>query len=236
MQALEDGQHLLEFGRVDRIGVTVAVDLEEQIRSADVGEDAVEHHLFLPGLAAERQRHQAGGFQLVERGEEVVDRFRFAGYAGLGEGRFGIPEPRRVVDVHRHRVVMAVDLDRVDDGLRQHRVPVLLAGDGVEIVEHAFVDQIAELLAGVELRGGRRVVADHAVDRRRARLFAAGDRRVDPLAASRRISLREFLDRRRFAAGSPPVDHFRARSRRLRRHRCTPREKRDYQFPGTEHV
>ena len=93
--------------------------------------------------------------------------------------------------------------DRVDDLL-----PAVLRGEGIEIAQQAVLDELVELLAGVELHGVRRVAADDAVDAVGACRVAAaaGHRRVDPLAALRIEGLLELRDGRVLAAGGPPMD------------------------------
>jgi hypothetical protein len=158
---------------------------------------------FLPRLAAVRQRDQAGGLQLVERGEQFVDAGRFACDAGFRERRLRIPQPGLHVDVHRRGVPVALDLDDADDGFGQQLVPVLAARDVVDVVEHVFLDDVEELLGGVELGGGGRIAADDAVDGDGARLVAAGDGAVDPGAAGVAVGLGDL----RTAADSPPEVH-----------------------------
>ena len=68
----------------------------------------------------------------------------------------------------------------------------------VDVIDEALRDDVVELLAGVELHGGRRIAADDAVDRGGARILADGDGGVDPLAARRIECIGEHLDRRRF--------------------------------------
>ena len=165
--------------------------------------------MVLPRLAAVRQRDQAGRLQLVERGEQFVHRGRLPGDAGLLECRLRIPDPGRHVDIDRHRVVVALDLDDVADRLRQRGVPVLRFGDVVDVVQHALFDHVEELLGGVELRRGRRIAAGHSVDRHGARLLAAGNRGIDPDAAGGAIGVGQLLDGGRFAARGPPVNDFR---------------------------
>jgi hypothetical protein len=60
-------------------------------------------------------------------------------------------------------------------GCGQHAVPVVAPRDLVDRIEHVFLDDVEELLGGVELGGGGRIAADDAVDGDGARLVAAGD-------------------------------------------------------------
>jgi hypothetical protein len=75
---------------------------------------------------------------------------------------------------------MALDPDDVEHWLGQELVPAFLERDIVDVIEHALLDQVGELLGGIELGRHRRVAADDAVDRHRARLVGAGDGGVDP--------------------------------------------------------
>nr|GFD58732.1 hypothetical protein [Tanacetum cinerariifolium] len=82
----------------------------------------------------------------------------------------------------------------------------------VDVVQQAFLDDVDELARGVELGRGGRLAADDAVEGDGARLVAAGDGGVDPGAAKAAVGLGHLLDRGRFAARGPPVDHLGARS------------------------
>ena len=101
-------------------------------------------------------------------------------------------------------------IEAFHDRLGENVLPVAGGGRGVEIGEVAVVDELVELLAGIELHHGGRVAADDAIDARRARglAAAAGDRRIDPFAAGLVIGVGEHLHGGGFASGGPPVDHF----------------------------
>jgi hypothetical protein len=98
---------------------------------------------------------------------------------------------------------VAVDLDRLQHGLGQELVPAVALGDLVDVVQQALVDDVAELLGGVELRGRRRVATGNAIDGDRARLLAQGDGGVDPDAALGLVGLGQRLG----GGGSPPDVH-----------------------------
>jgi hypothetical protein len=103
---------------------------------------------------------------------------------------------------------VAVDLDRLQHGLGQELVPAVALGDLVDVVQQALVDDVAELLGGIELRGRRRVATGNAVDGDRARLLAQGDGGVDPDAALGLVGLGQRLGGGGFTARRPPVDDF----------------------------
>ena len=63
-----------------------------------------------------------------------------------------------------------------------------------------------------------RIAPDHTADGHRARLLAAGDRCVEPLAARAFIRVGQTAHRRGFPARRPPVNHLRARRRCVRKH------------------
>ena len=79
---------------------------------------------------------------------------------------------------------------------REDLVPVLLGRHIVHVVQQALIDDVVELLRRIELRGGRRIAADDAVDRRGARLVGAGHGLVDPQAAGLVIGIGELFDGR----------------------------------------
>ena len=172
------------------------------------GQHVVEQVALPVLLAAERQRDQPRRLQLVERREQLVPVGRRLGArAGQCGGR--IEQPVLAMDVYRHRVGVAVARHRLDEGGRQDGVPVLRCLLGVHIREQIVLDQIVELLAGIELHRRWRIAAHGAIDRRGARIGAAGNGGVHPGAARRAVLFGEDLHRRRLATGGPPVDHLR---------------------------
>mmetsp|Transcript_5758 Transcript_5758/g.22369 ORF Transcript_5758/g.22369 Transcript_5758/m.22369 type:complete len:236 (+) Transcript_5758:2518-3225(+) len=171
-----------------------------------MGQGGGEDDAVLPGLAAMRQRDQAGSLELVQRGKELIEALGLLGNAGLLEGGLGEPEPAHVVDVDRRGVEVAFHLDGLQHGLGQELVPAIALGHRVDVVQIALLDDVAELLGGVELRGGRRVAAGNAVDGDRAGLLTQRDGGVHPDAALGLVGLGQGLDRGRLPARGPPVD------------------------------
>ena len=70
-------------------------------------------------------------------------------------------------------------------------------GDVVQLQEQIVLDQLLVLAAGVELRGARRIAAEHALHDCGARRLAERDGAVDPVVALPVIveGLGEFGDR-----------------------------------------
>jgi len=50
------------------------------------------------------------------------------------------------MDIDRCGVKMAFDLDAVEYRLRKGRIPVLLDGDGVDVIQQTLVDQVMEIV------------------------------------------------------------------------------------------
>ena len=221
----------------ERIGVDVllAIGLHHDLAAADRGEHVVEREPLLPRLAAERERDFAGRLQLVGGFEEVLPGIRL-GRAELLEERLVVKEPVLAVHVDRHRVKLAVASGRIDQRLRQEVAPFAGRGDGFEIEQQALRDEVVELLAGIELHGGGRIAADDAVGAGRARVLADGDGGIDPLAALRFVHLGKDLDRRGFAAGSPPMQNFRFLRGRGARHQGHDGGRRHQMFQGMAHI
>ena len=140
--------------------------------------------------------------------DDVGPRLRL-GDAGIGEDLGVVEQPVLSMDIDRQGVEVAVAHRSIEDGLRQSIFPMAGIRLGIEVDQEAAVDEFVELLAGVELHHGRRIAADDAIDTRRPRSLAPGDRRVDPLATGLVEGVREHLHGGGFAARRPPMNDFR---------------------------
>ena len=189
-------------------GILLLIDLVEHLLAGFAEQELIEHDALLPGLAAERDRDEARRLELVHGGEEFVPVLGRLG-AGLLERRGRGPHPVLAVHIDRDRIDLAVAGDRIEEGRRQEVAPLALGRHLIDVVDEPLRDDVVELLAGVELHGGRRIAADDPVDRRGAGILADGDGGIDPFAARRVEGIGEDLDGRALAARRPPMDDFR---------------------------
>ena len=126
-------------------------------------------------------------------------------HADLLQRRLARPHPVDAVDVHRRRDPGVLGLHDADQGRRHDLVPILLAGQLVEVGGVAGRRPLGDL-GPFELDGGRRVARQHLGAQLAQRVGGvARDRRLLPVAALGLEHLAELGDRQRIAAGSPLV-------------------------------
>jgi hypothetical protein len=88
------------------------------------------------------------------------------------------------MDVDRNGVHLAIARRRLDDRFGHEGGPLVLVCNHLDVREQIPFDEFVELLASIELHGGRRIAADRPIDRDGARVHASRDRIVNPDTAS----------------------------------------------------
>ena len=152
-------ERLLHRVRLQRAFVEVDERLLVEVRAAGRHDDRVEHRRFLPGLAAERERNDAGRLGLVEQGDELVEVLRL-GTADLVHHRLVEPDPVDGMDVDRNGVPLSVGGGELLQRRRNDLGPAFLLGERGDVAELARLGVVEGEIAE-DLRGGRRIAGRH---------------------------------------------------------------------------
>ena len=145
----------MKAGAVGRGRIALAVDRRPQRVAALADQHGVEEIALPVLLAAEGERDQAGGLELVEHGENVVPVGRL-GRAGLARApAFDIQSqfwPWMLTGTANILPLRVAALTIASGITLFHFCSV---GELIDVAQQVVLDELVELLAGVELHGRR---------------------------------------------------------------------------------
>ena len=143
----------------------------------DGGEqDGLEQVLVRP-LLADDERDDTRSLRLLQRRDELSPRLRRRADAGVLEDLRVVPEHVRAVDVHRHRVELALVRDLVEELPGHDLAEAGLPVQGVERLQVTGLDVVLQLRPGVTLERVRRVVGRQPLGEHGLRVRARRRRR-----------------------------------------------------------